>query len=67
MVPVCWLCGSVRGELRKGTMASASISVLEKATPPALTLILSNSTSPHMSLCFWTAALMLELRLSESQ
>ena len=31
MVPTCWLCGSVWGGLRKGTVASASTSVWEKA------------------------------------
>ena len=25
MAPVCWLCGSVRGVFRKGTMASAHL------------------------------------------
>ena len=30
MAPACWLCGSVRGGFRKGTMASACFSLEEK-------------------------------------
>ena len=40
----------VRGGFSKGTMISASTSVWEKATSPALTLNLYNSVPPHMSL-----------------
>ena len=42
--------GSVRGRLRKSTMASASTSVWERAVPPALALMPDNSFSPCMSL-----------------
>ena len=33
VAPTCWLCGSVGGGIVKGTMASASTSVWEKAAP----------------------------------
>ena len=36
MVPGCQLYGSVGGGIRKGTMASASTSVWEKAVPQLL-------------------------------
>ena len=38
MVPTCQLCGSVGGGLRKRTMASAHLSVWEKAVPQFLPL-----------------------------
>ena len=41
---------SVGGGLIKGTSASASTSVWEKAAPPALTLMPNNSVPPHVSL-----------------
>ena len=36
MVPMCQLCGSVRGRFRKGTMISACLSVWEKAVSKLL-------------------------------
>ena len=36
MQPACWLCDSVRGRLRKGTMGSANTSALEKAVSQLL-------------------------------
>ena len=33
MAPACWLCDSVGGGFRKETMASACLSVWEKAVP----------------------------------
>lgn len=39
--------GSVWGEFIRGTMTSASTFVLEKAAPPALTLMPDTSVSPH--------------------
>ena len=46
----CPTARSVVGGLRKGTMASASTSVWEKAAPPGFALKPDNSVPPQMSL-----------------
>ena len=48
MAPACWLCGSVWGEFRKGTIASAHLSIWEKCCPPAAVLVPDTSGPPCM-------------------
>ena len=50
MAPTCQLCGSVGGVFKKGTMATAHLSVWERAAPPALTLMPDTSVSLCMPL-----------------
>ena len=59
MTPTCWLCGSVAGELRKGTMASAQLSVLEKAVPQILSDAKHFSSSLYATGAFQAAPLVL--------
>ena len=62
IVPAYWLRGR---SAQRGTMASASTSVWEKAAPPALVLMTDNSGPPHMSLVPFAPGL--ELRGSQSE
>ena len=50
MAPTCWLCGSVGEGLRKGTMASACLSVWKKAFPQLPALMPDMSVPPCMRL-----------------
>ena len=60
-----WLCGV---GLRKGTMASASTSVWEKAAPPSSSPDAGHfSSSQYVSDAFQSAAPTLELRQSENK
>ena len=68
MAPACQFCDSVEAELRKGTMAFASKSVWEKAAPPPSSHCDARqfSSSFYISDGFQSAAIVLELRGSES-
>ena len=63
---ICWLCGSVRGGLRKGTMASAFLSGKKLFYHSCLDDI-HFIYSLYVTGAFQTATPVLELRWSESE
>ena len=67
MAPVCWLCGSVEGGFRKGTVASVCLSVWEKALPSSCLDTRPFTSSLGATGAFQAVTLALELRGSESE
>ena len=67
MAPTCQLCGSVKGGLRKGTLASTCCTVWEKAVHSSCLDVRHFSFSLYATGSFQSATRVLELRVSESE
>ena len=67
MAPACQLCGSVRGGLRRGTMASAHLMSGRKLSPRSCLDGKHFHSSLYAIGAFQAATLVLELRGSESE
>ena len=67
MLYACQLCGSVGRTFRKGTIASAHLSVWEKAVPTSCLDARHFHSSLYATGAFQAATLVLELRGNKSE